>query len=160
MIKTHCILFIRGTQSLIVDPLDPAWDAYFTDQERDEISATNPLQLSPLTLEMVQYLKKFENMVGYLDDIFDTTSKDHFNPKKNADLYWLKQSITNTLELYYCDFFGKEVQSESDSLHHIWRSLYLCFVHSTFHQCRKVHLNHFFLTIDNNATMILKGKYK
>ncbi|KAI9266759.1 hypothetical protein BDA99DRAFT_558803 [Phascolomyces articulosus] len=104
----------QGTQSLIVDPLDPAWDAYFTDQERDEISATNPLQLSPLTLEMVQYLKKFENMVGYLDDIFDTTSKDHFNPKKNANLYWIGQPIINALVLCYCDFLGKKVHSESN----------------------------------------------
>ncbi|KAG2218387.1 hypothetical protein INT45_013338, partial [Circinella minor] len=119
----------QGAHSLIVDPLDSVWGNYFTEEEREEISSTNAPELPPLTLQMTEYLQKFENLTD-LDDLFNKANEDYFNPKKDAELYWLKQSIINALEIYYCGFLDKEVKSESDLLHRIWRPIYLCFDHS------------------------------
>ncbi|KAG2224845.1 hypothetical protein INT45_008027, partial [Circinella minor] len=116
----------QGTHSMIIDPLDPVWESYFTEDELEEISSTNPPQLPSLTPQMTEYLKKFDNLTD-LDELFDKANEDKFNPKKDADLYWLKQSIINALELYYCNFLNKEVKSASDLLHRIWRPVYLCF---------------------------------
>ncbi|KAI7850074.1 hypothetical protein BDC45DRAFT_263654 [Circinella umbellata] len=125
----HHNLYIRGAHSIIMDPLDPVWDNYFTEEEREEISNTSPPQLPPLTPKMIEYLQKFEGLTD-LDDLFNKVNEENPTPKKDSDLYWLKQSIINGLELYYCGFFDKEVKSESDLLHRIWRPIYLCFDHS------------------------------
>ncbi|KAI7850015.1 hypothetical protein BDC45DRAFT_539560 [Circinella umbellata] len=93
---------------------------YFTEDEREEISCTNPLKLPPLTPQMTEYLQKFENWIDLAD------------PKKKKILNYigLKHPILNALDIYYCGLLDKQVKSESDLLHRIGRPVYPCFDHS------------------------------
>ncbi|KAI9469305.1 hypothetical protein BDB00DRAFT_793695 [Zychaea mexicana] len=52
----------RGAHSMIMDPLDPIWSTYFTEEEREEIINLNPPKLPPLSSKMEKYLQQFDNL--------------------------------------------------------------------------------------------------
>ncbi|KAI9275958.1 hypothetical protein BDA99DRAFT_532903 [Phascolomyces articulosus] len=62
-----------------------------------------------------------------LDDLWKKVNEQESNPKHDPEVYWLKTSIINALELYYCDFLKKDVKLEARILHRVWWIVYLCF---------------------------------
>ncbi|KAI7850097.1 hypothetical protein BDC45DRAFT_539461 [Circinella umbellata] len=67
----------QGAHSMIIDPLDPIWDKYFTEEEREEISSFNRPTLPPLSEKMQEYLQQFEGLVA-LDDLWKKFRNNDF----------------------------------------------------------------------------------
>ncbi|KAG2217084.1 hypothetical protein INT45_004073 [Circinella minor] len=116
----------QGAHSLIIDPLDPVWEFYFTDDEREELSNFKAPKLPPMSSKMEEYLQEFDDLVTW-DELWKKVNELVVDIKKDPEVYWLRTSIINALELYHCDFFKKGVKSEADILHRVWRIIYLCF---------------------------------
>ncbi|KAI9496924.1 hypothetical protein BDB00DRAFT_785041 [Zychaea mexicana] len=66
----------RGTHSMIMDPLDPIWSTYFTEEEREEIINLNPPKLPPLSSKMEKYLQQFDNLTT-LDDLWNKVNEQN-----------------------------------------------------------------------------------
>ncbi|KAL0073373.1 hypothetical protein F4703DRAFT_1897419 [Phycomyces blakesleeanus] len=113
--------------SLILDPQEASWSEHFTVEELKEIAAHKAPKFQDFPKEMEEYIKSYKTLYD-IEELWDHNQAHTFHPKKQADLYWLHQSIINTLELYFYNLLDKGPEnSESDLIHRVWRPIYSCF---------------------------------
>ncbi|KAI7860931.1 hypothetical protein BDC45DRAFT_563119 [Circinella umbellata] len=97
-----------------------------TNDEREDISNFRAPKLPPMSSKMEEYLKEFDDLMTW-DELWKKVNELIVDIKEDPEVYWLKTSIINALELYHGDFFKKEIKSKADMLHRVWRIIYLCF---------------------------------
>ncbi|KAG1054708.1 hypothetical protein G6F43_003301 [Rhizopus delemar] len=111
--------------SLIMDPSDPIWIEYFSEEELEEIRNESAPEVATLPVELSEFLGTFEGLME-LEELYEHACSFKFHPVEQPDLHWMHQSIMNALSLLFCRYLAKE-RTESDLLKRVWSFIDTCF---------------------------------
>ncbi|KAI8140993.1 hypothetical protein BJV82DRAFT_620372 [Fennellomyces sp. T-0311] len=114
------------THSLIMDCSLTVWNDYFTKEELDEIRNYNPIAIRELPSELNDYIRSYLGK-HTLEELDEHNDKFKFDRIKEPEQYWIHQTITKTLDMYFYKYLQDKDRTESDMLRRIWGFIDCCF---------------------------------
>ncbi|KAI9243820.1 hypothetical protein BDA99DRAFT_610347 [Phascolomyces articulosus] len=112
--------------SLILTPDDPLYAEVFTEQELEEIGDFNSIDFDQkLPKDVHEYLYSFLDKKT-LDGISTVIYNKTFKPLDQPDLYWIRKSIEEVVDLYNMNFFDSDY-IEDDVEYRVWPFVFKCF---------------------------------
>ncbi|CDH58433.1 hypothetical protein RO3G_13306 [Lichtheimia corymbifera JMRC:FSU:9682] len=111
--------------SLILDPTDPCWKAYFTPQELRQIQSYQSVSIPSFPDHLKTYLGTFSKM-RTVQEIDDQLRASPIFSLENADLRWIQKTIMDVVNMYAYGFFPTTRESETDYVYHVWGMIRSC----------------------------------
>lgn len=120
-------VYENPVHSFIMDPYDPIWRDYFTNDELKEIASIRNLPLKELPVELSEFMSTFNDQTT-AKGIYKQSMSSIVDPIKEHDKKWVQQSMMHASELFFIDH---QLQisgfSEADATHRIWSFVYHLF---------------------------------
>ncbi|KAI8993530.1 hypothetical protein BDB01DRAFT_331714 [Pilobolus umbonatus] len=120
-------VYEHPVHSLIMDPHDPIWKSYFTQEELEEIASFKRHSLKSIPASLSQYLSSYDKQFT-AKELFKYAHECVFDPIEEHDKKWIQQSMIHASELFlYRDTLYPNNYSEADVTHNVWSFLYRLF---------------------------------
>lgn len=120
-------VYEHPVHSFIMDPYDPIWRDYFTNDELKQIVSIRNLPLKELPVELSEFMSTFNDQTT-AKGIYKQSMSSIVDPIKEHDKKWVQQSMMHASELFFIDH---QLQisgfSEADATHRIWPFVYRLF---------------------------------